>query len=182
MEIRSGARAVCGLERGAATATARTHGISNPEARTGQTVFVVDGAVAKPSKARGINKESRPVSFHDEVIGLWRADCHRVLHAGTSPFFDRKAESRRACVETPLFDKHAEVRGRVGSEFDHISLLGMICDEVKFVRAQSAEMPFRTGGNEGEEPVPPGQRPPAAFCGILVVFAAAASNVRQDIR
>ncbi len=74
------------------------------------------------------------------------------------------------------------MRGGVGSELNHISLLGMICDEVKFVRAQSAEMPFRTGENEGEEPVPPGQRPPAAFCGILVVFAAAASNVRQDIR
>jgi hypothetical protein len=97
------------------------------------------------------------------------------------PFRPKGGVPKSLC-ETPLFDKHAEVRGGVGSELNHISLLGMICDEVKFVRAQSAEMPFRTGGNEGEEPVPPGQRPPAAFCGILVVFAAAASNVRQDIR
>ena len=120
---RSGARAVCGLERCATTATARTQGISNPEARTRQALFIVDHAVIEPFKAAGIDKESRIVSFDDEVIGSAARRWSSRTASGTSPFSTER-RSPDVFVSRPLScDEGTELRGGVGGEFNHIPSL-----------------------------------------------------------
>lgn len=128
---RSGARAVCGLERCATTATACTQGIINAESRARQAIFIVDHAAVEPSEAAGVDKKPRIVSFDDDVIRLRRADGHCVLHAGTASLFDRETKARGFRIETLFFDQRTKLRGGVGGEFNHIPFLGMISHEVK---------------------------------------------------
>jgi hypothetical protein len=128
---RSGARAICRLERCATTATAHTPGISNPKSRARQALFIIDHAVVEPSKAAALDEESCIIPLYNEVVCLGRTDGHCVLHPGATTLLNRKAKPGRCCVQAAFLDECAKLCGGVGGEFNHFPSLGRIAHEVK---------------------------------------------------